>query len=89
MASTLITYDLRAPGRNYNALYDAIKGLGSWWHCLDSNWIVQTNLTTVQVRDRLAVHLDANDKLLVVTLTGVGAWKGFDQNCSDWLTQNL
>lgn len=89
MASILITYDLRAPGRNYNELYEGIKALGSWWHCLDSNWIVSTNLTTVQVRDRLAVYLDGNDKLLVVALAGQGAWVGFDKECSDWLAQNL
>lgn len=89
MTATLITYDLRAPGRNYTNLYEGIKALGGWWHCLDSNWIVKTSLTTVQVRDALAAHIDSNDKLLVVQLNGNGAWQGFDTDCSTWLKSNL
>ena len=38
--SYLISYDLNSPGKNYAQLYAAIQKLGSWWHCLDSTWIV-------------------------------------------------
>ena len=90
MANVLIGYDLNRPHQDYQDLIDAIKQLGSWWHCLDSTWIVMTSLTVVQVRDALKVHIDSNDELLVVPLVqGVGAWTGFNQQCSDWLTTNL
>lgn len=30
-----------------------------------------------------------NDELLVVCLTGEGAWTGFSDECSNWLKNNL
>lgn len=91
MANILIGYDLRKSGQDYAGLIDAIKALGSdWWHCLDSTWIVKTNKTTVSVRDTLSPHIDNNDRLLVVDITGdAAAWTGFDTECSDWLKKNL
>lgn len=89
MGTYLITYDLHKPGQSYNKLYEAIKKLGSWWHCLDSNWIVTTNLNAVKIRDSLIPYLDPNDDLLVVHLSGEGAWRGFSDECSNWLKNNL
>ena len=40
MATMLIGYDLNRPGQNYDDLFDEIKNLGTWWHCLDSTWLV-------------------------------------------------
>ncbi|MFH0022806.1 hypothetical protein ACFZAC_14525 [Pseudomonas fluorescens] len=89
MASVLITYDLITPGKNYAELHEAIKTLGSWWHCVESTWIIKSNLTLVQIRDALNTHVDSNDKLLVLGLSAAAAWVGLDKNCSDWLTNNL
>jgi len=33
--------------------------------------------------------IDSNDELLVLCLTGEGAWIGFSKKCSDWLKNNL
>ena len=88
MASYLITYDLNSPGQNYNDLYTVIKGLGTWWHCLDSTWIIKSNLTAVQIRDSLSAKIDKNDSLLVASISSA-AWKGFSADCSDWLKKNL
>ncbi|MFF0595924.1 CRISPR-associated protein Cas2 [Streptomyces antibioticus] len=88
--SLLIGYDLNRPGQNYKSLHDAIKALGSaHWHILDSTWIVDTQKTCTQARDELKKHIDSNDKLLVVQLTGVGAWTGFTQTGTDWLKSRL
>ena len=89
MACQIISYDLRKPGRNYDGLFDVIKSLGDWWHCLESVWIVHTSLTSGQIRDRVASSLDANDKLLVAKLQGDWASRGLDQKCNNWLTGNL
>lgn len=89
MVRQIISYDLRKPGRNYQELYEAIKRLGVWWHCLESVWIVRTDLTCAQIRDRITSYLDANDKLLVAKLQGDWASYGLDQQCNGWLTENL
>ena len=74
-----INYDLKKPGQNYEKLYSAIKGLGVWWHYLGSTWLVETTLTATQVWDRLAPHVDTNDRFLVIGVT---------QDYSGWLSQD-
>lgn len=39
-----INYDLKRPSQNYEALYEAIKSCGVWWHHLGSTWLVDTSL---------------------------------------------
>jgi hypothetical protein len=88
--SLLIGYDLNRPGQDYDSLTKEIKELAStWWHHLDSTWIVRTTKSVTQVRDLLRPHIDSGDELLVVELTGVGAWSGFNQNGGNWLKENL
>ncbi len=89
MSAYLISYDLHRPEQDYDDLYDAIKGLGTWWHHLDSTWIVKHPGPSVAIRDELKPYLDANDELLVVELTGEGAWTGFNDPGSSWLKNNL
>lgn len=90
MASYLISYDLNQPGQEYGELIDAIKNVGSaWWHYLDSTWIVLHNGPSTTIRDALIPKIDSGDELLVVRLTGEGAWTGFSNKASDWLKKNL
>jgi hypothetical protein len=89
MAVQLITYDLHVPGQNYTRLFEAIKSLGGWLHCLESVWLVKTSLTTPQVRDTLRAHIDANDSLLVTALNGNWATAGLTKDCADWLSTNV
>lgn len=90
MKSILIGYDLNKAGQDYTGLIDKIeKTFNIWWHHLDSTWIVKTDLTCVQIRDILAPFVDSNDELLVVELSGVGAWHGFNEKGSKWLKDNL
>lgn len=89
MKSYLITYDLHSPGQDYSTLFDAIKKVGTWWHCLDSNWIVKSDSSAETIRDSITPYIDSNDSLLVIALTGEAAWIGFTKECSDWLKNNL
>lgn len=89
MSPLLVTYDLRQPGRNYNDLYEAIKKLGGWWHCLESIWIIKTEKSTAQVRDYLKNYIDVNDGLIVLGLNGNWASYGISNECSNWLKDNL
>ncbi|WP_432041376.1 hypothetical protein [Streptomyces cadmiisoli] len=41
------------------------------------------------MRDTLKGHIDSNDELLVVVLTGEGARAGFNDRGSKWLRDNL
>lgn len=69
MTLFFVTYDLRAPGRDYNRFADALSMMGAK-PILDSVYSVRQNLTLRQVYDRLAPHIDANDGLLVIESGG-------------------
>jgi hypothetical protein len=89
MSVHLITYDLRAPGRNYQSLHAAIRAYGTWCHALESTWLVVTNASTVDTRDALAKHIDSNDGLLVLKQVNDAAWTGLSDEVSAWLMKNL
>ncbi len=90
MATYLISYDLNQPGQNYSNLIEAIESLsGTWWHHLDSTWIIKHEGPESVIRDKLRPHIDSGDELLVVELAGSGAWCGFKTKGSAWLKTNL
>src|SRR5688500_17377438 len=85
-----INYDLKRPGQNCEALYDAIKNCGaSWWHYLGSTWLVDTSLEAADIWNRLAPHVDKNDFFLVIGVTRdyqgwlpVAAWEWINSRTS-------
>lgn len=89
MKTYLIGYDLNKSGQDYTGLIENIKSLGNWWHCLDSTFLIKSNLTAVQIRDFLKQYIDNNDELFVGHLSGEAAWAGFNVDCSHWLKENL
>lgn len=90
MATYLVGYDLNKSDKDYPELIEAIKGLSdTWWHHLDSTWIIKHAGTAASIRDALKPHIDSNDELLVVKLSGEGAWSGFNEKGSKWLKDNL
>jgi hypothetical protein len=90
MKTYLIGYDLNKEGQNYEGLVEKIKEtFGTWWHHLDSTWIVKSNLSAAQIRDILRPFIDNNDELLVASLAGESAWVGFNEPGSKWLKENI
>ncbi len=90
MRTILVAYDVNSPGQNYTKLFEYLKGLGAWWHHLDSTWLVKTVLSPVDVRDGASAFLDANDELLVIDVTGdARAWTGFNPKGSKWLKETF
>ena len=87
MPRYIITYDLHAPGQNYEALAERIKSYPRWAKLMQSTWCVVTSQTSEQVRDHLKPALDGNDKLLVGVL-GRSAWYGLSSKLTDWLKAN-
>ncbi len=91
MTTIMIGYDLvRKDGMDYTKLEDAIKSLGHWWHCLDSTWLLNTNLSESQVMNHLLNYIGKSDRLLILTPSRPsGTWYGFGEECSRYLTSNL
>lgn len=90
MNTLLVAYDLNKTGQNYDDLIDALKSYSKWWHYLDSTWLIRTSGSAVNVRDDLKKHIDSNDELLVINVTGdAAAWAGFSAKASQWMKDNL
>ena len=68
-----INYDLRAPGRNYQPLYDWIK-THAWAHPLESLWLIRTTKDVKEVYAEARARVDSNDLLLIIDVTGDAWW---------------
>lgn len=84
----IIIYDLRAPRRDYNMLYSAIKSYEHWGKMTESAWAVVSELNSEAIRDHLMKYIDTNDRLMVIKSGQHAAWVNAIA-ANDWLKQNL
>jgi len=92
MNTYLISYDLRVPetSEDYKKLIDHIKSYPSWAKPLYSVWLIKTDKTTAQVRDEIKNKTDANDRTLVLDVTGKSwASVGLPQEVVNWMKEKL
>lgn len=84
MNRLLISYDLIAPGRYYEPLFDYIKSFPKFAKPLESLWLIKTSKNYETVRDKLIRLIDSNDKILVIDITGDAAsWHNIPK--SSWI----
>lgn len=65
----LISYELKGyrTRSEYDRIANAIKAIsGTWCHIPESKWLVETELTTAQVADRIAPLTVVGDTIFVV-----------------------
>lgn len=89
MANNLtISYDLHEPGKNYDRVIGAIKGLGSWAKIHYSVWYVKSSLTAEQARDAIVRALDSNDSVYVVDATNQNAaWHNIPPDSAQFIRE--
>ncbi len=82
MAVVLVTYDLKAPGRNYQPVHDYLK---TFTYCkgMESVWLLDTPTSPTVIRDTLKTKVDSNDKVFVVRITR--EWASNNFGCAEWL----
>lgn len=88
--SYLISYDL-IKDKDYDKLFAGILKISNG-NCtpLKSVWIIGHDGPASAIRDSLKPYLDSDDKLLVVKLTGQGAWTtSLAEKDKVWLKNNL
>lgn len=90
MANNLhISYDLYAPGQNYEKVIAAIKQLGGWAKIHKSFWYVNSSYTAAQARDYVWAVMDSNDSLYVVDSTNnVAAWQNLTTEVANFIRDN-
>lgn len=85
MPSYSVSYDLRAPGRNYEPLYAALRAATAV-RALKSLWLLDDPKTSAQVLEILMGLVDGNDGLLVTEITNSN-WASFrlEPGAAEWL----
>lgn len=87
MAIYIVSYDLRAPGRNYDALYKALRSLDAFAHPLESLWLIEVPGSASHVRDTLKTVMDKNDGIVVIEFTPAADWavSGINSPSAEWI----
>jgi hypothetical protein len=73
MALHLVSYHVRAPGRDYERLIARLIELGGL-RALECLWLVPSSAKPSELRDELKPLLDPNDGLLVIRVRRKAAW---------------
>jgi len=81
----LVSYDLKAPGRNYEGVFGVLKSALSWWHYLESTWIIRTSLSIDEWNNKLLAQIDKNDSLLIINVTGMARNGWLDKKAWEWI----
>jgi hypothetical protein len=87
----IVTYDLRneTTSESYQKLISLIKQDGIWACLGGSSYLIKSNLSAVELRDRFRVALDKDDSLYVGAVSAPAAWTGYSSEISDWIKNNL
>lgn len=71
-----VTYDLIESGKRYEKLVNIIKGEPAWVRLGGSSYLVDSDKTALELRDRYKIALDANDHLYIGVVKVPVAWAG-------------
>jgi hypothetical protein len=89
MPTFLVTYDLKAPGRDYEPVWNYLKATGVHWHAQDSVWFIESSLNAGGIRDELKALIDSNDEVLVIRVDGQN-WASLNMGGgSDWMHRHV
>ena len=91
MAVYIVTYDLRqeSDASNYQQLIELIKSEGTWARLGGSSYLVQSECSPVELRDKYKKALDSNDLLYVGEVTAPAAWYGYPDEVTNWIKEKL
>jgi len=81
----VVTYDLHAPGRDYEAISTLLKSARSWAHPQGSVWLLDTDREPAWWRDKLLEAGDSNDEYFVCVLRQNWASRNLDSSVAEWL----
>jgi hypothetical protein len=91
MAVFIVTYDLRGEteGQCYHKLIELIKEEGVWACLGGSSYLIVSDHTAVELRDKFKEALDSNDMLYVGCVSAPAAWTGYSKEVTEWIKEKL
>lgn len=85
----IVTYDLIEPGQKYEKLLALIKAEPAWARLGGSSYLVDSDESAVELRDKFKQALDFNDKLYVGVANAPAAWTGMPDAVTKWIKEHL
>lgn len=91
MAVYIVTYDLRAEAdsQSYQKLIDLIKEEGIWACLGGSSYLIASELSVVELRDKFKIALNKDDMLYVGRVSAPAAWTGYSKEVTEWIKAKL
>lgn len=81
----LISYDLNAPGQDYQRIQATIEKCGPAIRCLKSVWMLNSLLTVARLQETIKANSDENDNFIVIDVTGQGRDGWMPKAYWDWM----
>jgi hypothetical protein len=79
-----IAHDLHEPDRDYSAVIEYIKSLGSWCHLEESVWLIDSMSSPESIRDGLSGTSDDATYFVQRVANNWSSW-GLSSSKSSWL----
>lgn len=89
MSILLVTYDLKKPGADYNGLYEVLKTAPSWYHIMESCWLLYTTETPSQWFEKVRSKIDQNDNIFIVDISNKSRQGWMNKAAWDWLNSHI
>lgn len=86
-----ITLDFENPEKDYSALYDKIKSLGSWMHHLEFTWFVapSTERSAEDIFTQLQPFIDKEDDYMLVVEVTSNYQGWLPDEAWDWMNERI
>lgn len=85
----IITFEYYDSNKSYSAFLSEIEKTPGWANVGKYAYILDTQETSAQLRDRLKQHLYTGDKLFVCLLQRDAAWTGMSEKVTSWIKEYL
>ena len=85
----IVCFDLIQPGQKFDQLLQLIKQDGKWARLGRTAYLIDSESSAVELRDRFKVALDGNDKIYVGHVSTPAAWTGMSDGVSQWIKNKL
>lgn len=86
----IISYDLNTDNvPHYDQLIEGIKSYPNYICLGGSAYLIETDESSISIRDNLKNYLKSGDKLYVGRVTSPAAWFGMSDDASKWIKEHL
>jgi hypothetical protein len=85
----IIIFELVSENQPNDEFVASIRSTKVWAKISGTTYLIKTNESATELRDRLKRFLNKNDKLFVSYVAPPAAWLGYSEEVTKWIKENL